>query len=149
MIAMRTRALCPSLLAIAIILAACVPEPTNRASPADGGSVATPAPTPVPTPAGPTPSPSFVRPTPTPQPTFFIHVVVSGDNLNKIAKLYGTTGRSIAYWNRATYPSLDPDSGAYRPNYVTVGWRLALIPNVEVDPENLPPAAPSEVPAGG
>ena len=27
-----------------------------------------------------------------------------------IARRYRTTGRSIAYWNRDTYPSLDPDS---------------------------------------
>jgi len=141
-----TRALSIGLLASAILLAACVPEPTNRATPFDGGTAATPSPTPIPTPAGPTPTPSFVRPTPTPQPTFFVHVVVSGDNLDKIAKRYGTSGRSIAYWNRATYPSLDPDSDGYRPNYLVVGWMLALIPHAEVDPEDLPPPAATPTP---
>lgn len=148
MIDVHTRALPFGLLAIAVILAAaCVPEPTNRASLSVGASVATPSPTPVPTPAGPTPTPSFVRPTPMPRPTFFVHVVASGDNLGKIAKRYGTSARSIAYWNRATYPSLDPDSDAYRPNYLVVGWRLALIPNAEVDPEDLPPPAGSPAPS--
>jgi len=152
MIDVKTRGLSPAVLAIAVLLAACVPDPTNRVSPPDGGSVATAAPTPVPTPAGPTPTPSFVRPTPTPQPTFLIYTVVSGDNLNKIAKRFGTTGRSIAYWNRATYPSLDPDSDVYKPNYVVIGWRLSLIPNAVVDPENLPPPASTPTPrasAGG
>jgi LysM domain len=126
-------------LLIAVILAACVPDPTNRIPP---GSSPTPTATPVPTPAGPTPTPSFVRPTPTPQPTFFTYTVVAGDTLVAIAKRFKTSGRSIAYWNRATYPSLDPESGAYRPDYLKVGWVLVLIPNAEVDPENLPTLPP-------
>ena len=65
-----------------------------------------------------------MRPTPTPQPTFFVYTVASGDSLDVIAKHFGTTGRSIAYWNRATYPSLDPDSGSTGPNYIEVGWTL-------------------------
>ena len=103
--------------------------------------------TPVPTPAGPTPTPSFVRPTPTPQPTFLTYIVRTGDTLTSIAKKFGTTGRSIAYWNRATYPSLDPDSDAYKPDYVAIGWMLMLIPNAEVDPENLPTLPPTAGPA--
>jgi hypothetical protein len=126
-------------LLIAVILAACVPDPTNRIQP--GGSP-TPTATPVPTPAGPTPTPSFVRPTPTPQPTFFSYTVVSGDSLGKIAKRFKTSARSIAYWNRATYPSLDPESGSYRPDYLKLGWVLVLIPNAEVDPEDLPTLPP-------
>jgi hypothetical protein len=123
----------------AVILAACVPEPTNRIQ---AGGSPSPTATPVPTPAGPTPTPSFVRPTPTPQPTFFSYTVVSGDSLVAIAKRFKTSGRSIAYWNRVTYPSLDPDSGSYRPDYLKVGWVLALIPNAEVDPEDLPTLPP-------
>lgn len=143
----RTRGLSWRVLAIAILVAACVPEPANRASrSAAVGST----PTPIPTPAGPTPTPSFVRPTPTPQPTFFVYTVVSGDNLGSIAKRYGTSPRSIAYWNRGAYPSLDPDSATYKPNYLVVGWILRLIPHAEVDPENLPPPSPaSSGPAGG
>ena len=126
-------------LLIAVILAGCVPEPSNRIS---AGATPTPTATPVPTPAGPTPTPSFVRPTPTPQPTFFSYTVVSGDSLGAIAKRFKTSARSIAYWNRAAYPSLDPESGSYRPDYLKVGWILALIPNAEVDPEDLPTLPP-------
>ena len=128
-----------SVMTLSIIMAACVPDPTNRPSPSGAGSVVTPAPTAVPTPAGPTPTLSLIRPTPTPRPTFFIYTVVTGDNLVKIGKRFGTSGKSIAYWNRATYPSLDPDSDKYRPDHLDIGWTLSLIPNTEVDPEDLPP----------
>jgi hypothetical protein len=84
-----------------------------------------------------------VRPTPTPQPTFLSYTVVAGDNLDRIAKRFGTSGRSIAYWNRATYPSLDPESDTYRPNYIKLGWTLVLIPHTEVDPEALPTLPPT------
>jgi hypothetical protein len=63
--------------------------------------------------------------------------------------MFGTSGRSIAYWNRATYPSLDPESSAYRPNDIKVGWTLLLIPHKEVDPENLPTLPPTPGPSGG
>lgn len=132
---------------VVALVAACVPDPTNRLSPS--ATVTELSPTPVPTPAGPTPTPSFVRPTPTPQPTFLSYMVRTGDTLNSIAKKFGTTGRSIAYWNRATYPSLDPDSDAYKPDYLAIGWMLVLIPNAQVDPENLPSLpAPAPVDSG-
>jgi hypothetical protein len=133
----------PGLLSVALLavaFGACVPEPANRLTPSP--TAAEPTPTPVPTPAGPTPTPSFVRPTPTPQPTFLTYVVRTGDTLNSIAKKHGTTGRSIAYWNRVAYPSLDPDSDAYKPDYLAIGWILVLIPNAQVDPENLPSLPP-------
>jgi hypothetical protein len=135
-----------------LLLTACVPEPSNRPIPSGAGAAATPAPTAVPVPAGPTPTLSFIRPTPTPRPTFFIYTVATGDTLVKIGKRFGTSGRSIAYWNRATYPSLDPDSDMYRPDYLAIGWTLSLIPNTEVDPEDLPPGpsttgVPAEEPA--
>ena len=41
------------------------------------------------------------------------------------------------------YPSLDPDSGRYRPNDLKVGWVLQIIPKTVVDPENLPTFPPS------
>ncbi len=120
---MRTRGPAfPSLAGLAFLLLAvvalvgCVPDPADRTGGSDIVAAATP--TPEPTPAGPTPTPSFVRPTPTPQPTFFVYIVKRGDTLGRIAKLYGTDGRSIAYWNRITYPSLDPDSAQYRPDYL-------------------------------
>jgi hypothetical protein len=146
---MRIRVGSIGVLLIAGLLVACVPNPPDRGSPSGQGAVATPNPTPIPTPVGPTPSPSYVRPTPTPQPSFFVYTVVSGDSLAKIAKHYGTSVRSIAYWNRAAYPSLDPDSGHYKPNYLVVGWKLQLIPHAEVDPENLPGETPGPSTASG
>jgi len=152
MVHMTTRAapLLALTLATATTVVACVPDPRNRDTPppADVG-----APTPVPTPAGPTPTPSFVRPTPTPAPTFYLYTVKSGDTLEKIAKRFHTTTRSISYWNRLTYPSLDPDSSKYKPNDIKVGWTLQIIPNKNVDPENLPAssgepsASPTPVPS--
>jgi hypothetical protein len=136
-------------LVIAGLVVACVPNPPGRANPSSDGAVETPSPSPIPTPAGPTPSPSYVRPTPTPQPSFFVYTVVSGDSLEKIAKHFGTTAKSIAYWNRTTYPSLDPDSSKYRPNDIKVGWKLQLIPHAEVDPENLPGQTPEPSTAAG
>lgn len=140
----RTRGL-SGVVAVAVLLAACVPEPTNRPSQA-AGTTATAAPTPIPTTAGPTPTPSFVRPTPTPQPTFLVYNVVAGDSLVSIARRFGTSGRSIAYWNRTSYPSLDPDSPDYDPDHLKVGWTLLIIPNKEVDPENLPPGRATPTP---
>jgi len=104
--------------------------------------------------AGPTPSPSpspspteivFVRPTPSPQPTFEQYVVKPGDTLTSIAKAYGTTGRSIAWWNRGTYPSLDPESPSYRPDSIKKGWVLVVL-RVQVVDDNNPPT-PSPAPA--
>jgi hypothetical protein len=104
--------------------------------------VLTAVPTP-PAPTGPTPIPSFVRPTPTPAPTFMTYVVKSGDNLNTIAHRYGTTARSIAFWNRGWYPSLDPEAAGYRPDVVRIGWTLVLIPNVKFDEQTLPEPTPN------
>jgi hypothetical protein len=145
MVQMRTHRPHLRVLAAALLLAACVPEPAGRATPSEGVARATP--TPITTPAGPTPTPSFVRPTPTPRPSFFVYTVVAGDSLGTIAKRFGTTARSIAYWNRVTYPTLDPDSDGYEPDYLLVGWTLQLIPHGAVDPENLPPGPPTPEPA--
>jgi len=124
------------LLAAPLLAAGCLPAAT-------GGS-ASPATT-----TGPTASvnavPSFVRPTPNPSPAFVVHEVRGGETLTSIARLYGTTARSIAYWNRDRYPSLDPDSTTYDPNRIVVGWTLRLIPTEVVDEDELPEptAAPS------
>jgi peptidoglycan/xylan/chitin deacetylase (PgdA/CDA1 family) len=75
-------------------------------------------------------------------PTFLAYTVVRGDSLTSIARRFATTGRSIAWWNRATYPSLDPESPAYSPNRIEVGWVLALIPSVVVDDQNPPASSP-------
>lgn len=106
------------------------------------------APTPAPSagPATPSPLPSFVRPTPTPLPTFLAYQVKSGDTLSSIAEAFGTSAESLAYWNRATYPSLDPASSRYDPDTIKLGWTLLLIPFAEVDPEDLPPPAETPTP---
>jgi peptidoglycan/xylan/chitin deacetylase (PgdA/CDA1 family) len=83
--------------------------------------------------------------TPRPSPTPVAHMVASGETLTSIARIYGTTPRSIAYWNRVTYPSLDPDSDAYDPNTIEVGWVLVVWPGRVVD-EASPPPGPSPTP---
>lgn len=135
---------CSGVVVLALVVAACVPEPAFRqsrspGSSADGAAAATSAATP----GGPTPTPSFVRPTPTPGPSFTTYKVKKGDTLTKIAKKFKTSGQSIAYWNRVTYPTLDPESAKYRPDRLEVGWLLQLLPNQEVDPEALPTLTPA------
>jgi hypothetical protein len=134
---------CPGVVVLALLVAACVPEPAFRQSRSPGSSTDEAAATSEPTPGGPTPTPSFVRPTPTPGPSFTIYKVKKGDTLTKIAKKFKTSGQSIAYWNRVTYPTLDPESAKYRPDRLEVGWLLQLLPNQEVDPEALPTLTPA------
>jgi hypothetical protein len=132
-------------LGTAVALGGCIASVARSESPS-GGSAAPPRPSAAPEPTGPpgpTPIPSFVRPTPTPLPTFFAYLVKSGDSLNTIAHRFGTTGRSIAYWNRVAYPSLDPEAPSYKPNLVRVGWTLVLIPNSVVDEQTLPDPTPN------
>jgi nucleoid-associated protein YgaU len=126
-------------LGIALVLVgACIPPraggaaegPTTSLQPTTF-AVTTPSPTAVP--SGPSAPPSFVRPTPTPLPTFLSYVVKAGDTLDSIARAHGTTTRSIAFWNRSTYPSLDPDSSAYAPDRIAIGWVLLLVPDIEID----------------
>jgi hypothetical protein len=127
------------LIAASLAVAGCITTVERSSSPgASGGSAAAPFPSPVPGPTGPTPVPSFVRPTPTPAPTFLVYVVKTGDNLGTIARRYGTTARSIAFWNRGSYPTLDPEAAKYRPDLVRIGWTLLLIPNVTFDEQSLP-----------
>jgi hypothetical protein len=85
-----------------------------------------------------TPRPTLGRPTPTPEPTFLAYVVKKGDSLNSIAHKFKTTARSVAFWNRATYPSLDPESAKYRPDLLKLGWTLLVRPNDVVDEQELP-----------
>ena len=60
--------------------------------------------------------------------------VVRGDTLVKIARRFQTSGRSIAYWNRAAHPSLDPESAGYRPDLLQAGWVLQILPGQEYVP---------------
>jgi hypothetical protein len=99
-------------------------------------------PGPSPTPFGPTPARTFARPTPSPAPAFVTYRVQSGDSLNRIAKKFHTTARSIAWWNRGTYPTLDPESSKYDPATIRVGWLLLVLPDTVVDEENPPTPSP-------
>jgi hypothetical protein len=141
----RARLALVAILVVPVAATACLPStspgtpgPSGITGGSGAGQASAPPPTPVPTPSGPTPRPSFVPPTPTPAPTFFVYRVARGDNLNTIAHRFGTTARSIAFWNRSTYPSLDPESKSYRPDLVQVGWTLMVIPNVVFDEQELP-----------
>jgi peptidoglycan/xylan/chitin deacetylase (PgdA/CDA1 family) len=115
-----------TLVALAIVL----PGLDRRTPPA---ALASPSPSAAAAPITQSPSPSFVRPTPTAEPTFLSHLVDRGENLTTIARLYHTTPRSIAFWNRATYPSLDPESEQYDPNNIQIGWRLQVMPGKVYD----------------
>jgi hypothetical protein len=142
---MGLRVLVVALAVVALI--GCVPTPLGRATPSPAssapGATGSPAPTVAPSVAAPTGSPSFVRPTPRPSPTFLAYEVRAGDTLTSIARQFGTTARSIAYWNRSRYPSLDPDSATYQPGLIKVGWMLLLIPTAVVDEDELPEATPA------
>jgi hypothetical protein len=128
------RAPCLVLLA-ALCTGACALEP-SVVSPATTTATPSVAPTA-------SPSPSFVRPTPNPSPTFLVYEVRPGDTLTSIATEFGTTARSIAYWNREQYPSLDPDSSDYEPDRIGIGWMLRLIPTAVFDEEELLEVTPS------
>jgi LysM domain len=117
---MRRAGLVACCLGLAMLAAGCLP-PAVRPTPTPPPT-ATPAPTPPPTPV-PTPPP----PTPTPAPTFETWTVRPGDSLVSIARRFGTDGRSIAYWNRQAYPSLDPESAEYNPDRLQVGWVLRVL----------------------
>lgn len=106
--------------AIALLVGGCLPASVRPTVPPP--PTPTPSPTPVPTPT-PTPGP----PTPTPAPTFELYTVKTGDTIVSIARRFKTDGRSIAYWNRDRYPTLDPASAKYRPNDIKVGWTLQII----------------------
>ena len=108
-------------------LAGCLPA-SIRPTP-----VPPPTPTPTPSPT-PSPTPTPAPPTPTPGPSFTLHTVRRGDTLTSIARRYGTSGRSVAYWNRDQYPSLDPESADYNPNNLERGWVLRVLPGEEYLP---------------
>ena len=112
---------------LTVALAACLPA-SIRPTP-------TPPPTPTPAPtAPPTPTPTPGPPTPTPAPTFLLHKVVGGDTLTGLGRRYKTSGRSIAYWNRDQYPTLDPESADYAPDNLQRGWVLRILPRHEYVP---------------
>jgi hypothetical protein len=136
----------PGVIVLALVATACVPTPAGRGGPAPG-SAAIASDSPLPTLAEPTPTLGITHPTPLPSPPFTSYTVKKGDTLSSIAKHFGTTARSIAYWNRVTYPSLDPDSAKYKPNRLELGWVLQLIPHAQVNPEDLPTLSPKPTPS--
>jgi hypothetical protein len=137
--------LLPVALVSVVTVAGCLPTGTRGTAgrDADGVPAQSPGVTGSDGPSGPPQSPSFVPPTPTPAPTFAVYTVSRGDNLNSVAKKYATTARSLAFWNRATYPSLDPESAGYAPDRLQVGWTLLLIPGLVYDEETGDPVLPS------
>ena len=130
-------------LAAAIVF---VPGVLSPAAPTPAASFGQPTGTPVVT--GPTPAATFARPTPSPGPSFVTYRVKSGDSLNSIARRFRTTARSIAWWNRGAYPSLDPQSAEYDPNTIRVGWVLVVLPDSVVDDNNPPTPSPGPPTAG-
>jgi hypothetical protein len=131
-------------------IAACVPTPAGRATSVPSGSAVAPSAASTPTvgPTAPTPAPTFIRPTPLPEPTFLAYEVKAGDTLTSIARAFSTTPLSIGYWNRTTYPSLDPDSADYAPDRIAIGWTLLLIPDRILDGSDLPESLDSPDPPG-
>lgn len=130
-----------------LLVAACVPRPAGPATPSPTAAGASSAPSEPggivsQEPSGPTPIPSFSRPTPLPAPTFLAYTVEDGDTLTSIARRFHTTPRSIAFWSRGEHPSLDPESDAYRPDRLEVGWRLLVIPDSVFDEDELMDATP-------
>lgn len=106
-----------------------------------------PAPTPTPSPtASPTAPPTPGPPTPTPLATFAAYTVARGDTLTSIGRAFRTSPRSIAYWNRDRYRTLDPESAAYAPNNLQIGWVLRVLPGAEYSP---PPDTAESPGAGG
>jgi peptidoglycan/xylan/chitin deacetylase (PgdA/CDA1 family) len=101
---------------------------------------------------GPSASPSgkpgpTAAPTPTPLPSALVYVVKANDSLVNLGHRFKTTGRSIAYWNRAAYPSLNPDKPTYNPNHLEIGWRLTIYPGlIDNDGNGLPDASPTPAP---
>ena len=131
-----------------LLLAGCLPSSVGPSRSPQATAVATIAEVTAAPPSGPTPVPTFVRPTPTPMPSFFVYVVGRGDTLTSIARKFKTTARSIAYWNRSTFPTLNPESSHYAPDKIKVGWTFLLIPGVVFDPQSIPDETPSPSPSG-
>jgi hypothetical protein len=95
-------------------------SPSPSVSPTLVAATATPTPSPTPRPTA--------TPDPTPLPSVLEVMVKTGDNLSSIAAAYDTNPRSVAFWNRDRYPSLDPQSPDYEPDQIQVGWKLVIYP---------------------
>jgi hypothetical protein len=128
---------------VVIVVAGCASGPAGVGGQPASGTIAIPSQPSVGVSPGPTLTPSFIRPTPLPDPTFLAYAVRSGDTLTSIARAYRTTPRSIAFWSRDEHPSLDPESSAYDPNRLEIGWVLRVIPDAVFDEDQLPASTPT------
>jgi hypothetical protein len=154
---MRVRPVSPAVAVLllvsgVLIAVGCVPRPVGPESPATTpvgapSAASRSGATLPPGPVGPTPVPSFSRPTPLPAPTFLAYAVKNGDTLTSIAREFHTTPRSIAFWSRREHPSLDPESAAYEPDRLEVGWILLVIPDAVFDEDELMDTTPSPPPS--
>lgn len=130
------------LIALAVLPGLGITLPRVRVDIGAGETTSPPSAPAAPASTSPAGSPTVVRPTPSAAPTFTSYVVKAGDSLGTIATLYRTTARSIAWWNRGTYPTLDPESTTYNPSHIDVGWTLVLLPGVVVDDASPPSPSP-------
>jgi peptidoglycan-N-acetylglucosamine deacetylase len=73
--------------------------------------------------------------------------VRSGDTLASIARSNGTTWQSLVFWNRESYPSLDPANAAYNPHRLEAGWQLQVLPGTVVSFDAPLPTASTASPA--
>ena len=131
--------------AVVILVAGCgLGDLPARSSGSSEAPSSVPSASPAPS-ASPSSSPGpTAAPTASPLPSAFVYVVKAGDSLVSLGHRFGTTGRSIAYWNRKTYPGLDPDKSTYNPNLLEIGWRLTIYPGmIDNDGNGLPDASPS------
>ena len=134
--------------AVVILVAGCgLGDLPARSSGSSEGPSSAPSASPVPS-ASPSGSPGpTAAPTASPQPSAFVYVVKANDSLVNLGHRFKTTGRSIAYWNRKAYPSLDPDKPTYNPNHLEIGWRLTIYPGlIDNDGNGLPDASPTPAP---
>ncbi len=126
--------------------------PTSTSEPSLPPATVSPSPPPASEPA-PSPSAVLASPTPTSSGQTFVpgipltYVVVRGDTLSSIARRFSTDVRSISYWNRDRYPSLDPDSPDYNPNVIVPGWELTIIPGVILSDDEIPTPRPTRTPS--
>ena len=95
-----------ALLVVAMVVIGCATPVDSAASP---GSAPASGVAPSAEPSASAPTGPF-RPSPAPSPTFASYVVRRGDTLRALAARFATTAESLAYWNRARYPTLDPVS---------------------------------------
>jgi peptidoglycan/xylan/chitin deacetylase (PgdA/CDA1 family) len=151
-----TRSLGIAILLVALLVAGCggpgptaSPEPsTTPPSPSASATTPLPSSTAAPSPTEAIPS-EGASPSPTgaASPTPLVYVVAPGDTLSAIARRFSTDVRSLSYWNRDRYPSLDPDSPDYDPNKIVVGWELLVVPGVVLGDDEIPTPQPTTTPA--